>query len=103
MSLRSLGNCRGLWSVAFSSLSVQLLVSQSGRAKGQLDFSINILAPSVGSLIKSYHKNSNHQRSSERIVIDVTRSSALGGDNETSEIITLREIANKTRERVMQE
>ena len=71
--------------------------------KGRPYFSINILSPSVGSWIKSYHKNSNHQRSSKRPVIDLTRSGALEGDNETSETITLREIASEDMERVMQE
>ena len=33
----------------------------------------------------------------------MTRSGALGGDNETGETTTLREIANEARERVMQE
>ncbi|KAK9180622.1 hypothetical protein WN944_023755 [Citrus x changshan-huyou] len=35
--------------------------------------------------------------------MDVTRKDALGGDNETGETITLREIANEARERMMQE
>lgn len=35
--------------------------------------------------------------------MNVTRSGALGGDNETSETITLREITNKARERIMKE
>ena len=35
--------------------------------------------------------------------MDVTRKDALGGDNETGETITLREIANEARERMMQD
>ena len=35
--------------------------------------------------------------------MDVTRKDTLGGDNETGEMITLREIANEPRERLMQE
>lgn len=35
--------------------------------------------------------------------MDVTKNDALGGDNETSETITLREIANEARERIMQD
>ena len=69
--------------------------------KGRPDFSINILAPSVGSWIKSYHQVSNHQRSSERSVMEVTRKDALGGDNENGE--TIQEIANEARERMMQD
>ncbi|KAH9782075.1 Integrase catalytic domain-containing protein [Citrus sinensis] len=71
--------------------------------KGRSDFSINILAPSVGSWIKSYHQVSSHQRSSEQSAMDVTRKDALGGDNETGETITLREIANEGRQRMMQD
>ena len=37
------------------------------------------------------------------MVMDATRKDALGGDIETSETITLREIANEARERMMQE
>ena len=70
--------------------------------QGWPDFSINILAPSVGSWIKSYHEDSNHQRSSRWTFMDVTGRSALRGDSETSETITLREIANEAKERMMQ-
>ena len=35
--------------------------------------------------------------------MDVTRKDVLGGDNETGETITLREIANEARERMIQE
>ena len=72
-------------------------------AKGGADFSINILAPSVGSWIKSYHQISNYRRSSERLDMDVSRKDVLREDNETVETITLREIANEARERMMQD
>lgn len=39
--------------------------------------------------------------SSERAVMDVTWSGPLGGDNETNEAITLQEIANEVREKVI--
>ena len=35
--------------------------------------------------------------------MDITRKDALGGDSETGETITLREIANEARERMMQD
>ena len=35
--------------------------------------------------------------------MDMSRKDALGGDNETGETITLREIVNEARERVMQD
>ena len=35
--------------------------------------------------------------------MDISRKDALGGDNETGETITLREIANEARERMMQD
>ena len=35
--------------------------------------------------------------------MDMTRKDALGGDNETGETITLREIVNEARERIMQD
>ena len=35
--------------------------------------------------------------------MDVARKDALGGDNEIGETITLREIANEARERMMQD
>ncbi|KAH9779809.1 hypothetical protein KPL71_007847 [Citrus sinensis] len=71
--------------------------------QGRADFRINILAPSVGSWIKSYHRIRNYRRNSERLDMDVTRKDALREDNEAGETITLREIANEARERVMQD
>jgi len=71
--------------------------------QGRADFSINILAPSVGSWIKSYHRIRKYRRNSERLDMDVTRKDALREDNEAGETITLREIANEARERMMQD
>ena len=71
--------------------------------KGRADFSINILAPSVGSWIKSYHRISSYRRNNERLDMDVPRKDALREDNEARETITLREIANEARERMMQD
>ena len=73
----------------------------SGR--GRADFSINILVPSMGNWIKSYHQISSYQSSSEQSDMDMPRKDALREDNETVEIITLREIANEARERMMQD
>ncbi|XP_052292038.1 uncharacterized protein LOC127900828 [Citrus sinensis] len=62
-----------------------MLVKRSGRAKGE-QISASIF-----------------WRRLARSVMDVSRNDALGGDNETVETITLREIANEARERMIQD